>query len=473
MTGIPVLNEQYRIERMLSSGTYSKVYQAFDFVNKRDVIVKVFESQKIWKVIYEKRNHLMGIASNHMPKIYSVEVINGYNCIIEEYIKGEPLSLLIGSNKLTYRAFFALFLDLLDALQVLHRSQLIHGDIKPQNVIVDISENSITGYLIDVDSALINQTNDKAFFGTLYYAAPEQVIDNKLLYSSDIYSLGLLAYVTLEGGLPYKTNKAGILERMNKNCLPKLSSIQVESSKQTLEALLCDMTHVIAEQRPTIKAVKLRLLRLKENYFNERELDLLIRKESAQHVFNSDNSAVLSEKTMLGTYFISAFPPSYMVNEDYDGFQEREDNGHLKENAPYVRKEVQRTYQKHLLKEYEQLSKQAVISFWLWVTTFILGLGLIIFAVVLIMQGKYIEAVTSVVLEALVYFAQRLFAVREEYYRKQNDSKIKHLEVGDYYEYLMSILETTDEEYRRQKLDMVLESIKKQTERLGIGDSDT
>ena len=470
MLDLPILDGQYKIQKMLSSGTYSKVYLAYDFESKRDVVVKIFESEKVWREVYTRRKQLMSIKSAHTPEIYSVEVLGGNKCIVEEYIHGEPLASIISANKLTYRMFFKLFHDLLDALSVLHNMGLVHGDIKPQNVLVDITDDNVTGYLIDIDSAIINQTSERAFFGTLYYAAPEQVIDNKFLVSTDIYSLGLLVYVTLEGSLPYKQTKEGIGERINRNGLPPLSKMQFEVLKPDLWKLLCAMTDMNPFHRPPIGRIIRILKGLQTDHLNKNEMDLLIREESTTTDIPAGNSIygkTCSVEVLMGTYMVSIYPPSFMITHDEECIsdQKREADVPLKMTNAGVSTETQRTYQKHLLKEYEQLSKQAVISFWLWVTTFVLGLVLIIYAVVLISQGKYVEALISVVLEALVYFAQRLFAVREEYYRKQNDSKIKHLEVGDYYEYLMSILETTDEEYRKQKLDMVLESIKKQTER--------
>ena len=479
MLAVPILDKPYEIKRKLGSGTYSDVYLAYDFENKRDVVVKVFESEKVWREVYARRNQLMSIKSALTPEIYSVEVLAGYGCIIEEYICGESLTSLINANKLTYRMFFKLCFDLLDALSVLHNMRLVHGDIKPQNVIVDITDGGLTGYLIDIDSAVINQTCESAFFGTLYYAAPEQVIDNKFMFSTDIYSLGLLACVILEGRLPYEQTREGIGERINRNGIPPLSNMQSESLKDDLWKILCSMTDKVPARRPTIGDIKRKLKLLEFEHFNTNEMDLLIRKEPSTAEIPIAAASYWGKtcpaQAFLGTYMVSMYPLSFMVAHDAEHFskQEREVDEALKMMTPIVLKETQRTYQKHLLKEYEQLSKQAVISFWLWVTTFVMGLVLIIYAVCLIAQGKYVEALTSVVLEALVYFAQRLFAVREEYYRKQNDSKIKHLEVGDYYEYLMSILETTDEEYRKQKLDMVLESIKKQTERLSVTESDT
>lgn len=76
----------------------------------------------------------------------------------------------------------------------------------------------------------------------------------------------------------------------------------------------------------------------------------------------------------------------------------------------------------------------------------------------------YLEALTTVILEALVYFVQRIFAIREDYYRKQNSEKLKHLESRDYYDYIMEILNTTSNEFREKRIDTIIKSIQKQLE---------
>lgn len=63
------------------------------------------------------------------------------------------------------------------------------------------------------------------------------------------------------------------------------------------------------------------------------------------------------------------------------------------------------------------------------------------------------------ILESLIYLVQKLFSIREDYYREQNKQKIKHLENGDYYEYMLEILKNTREEFREERLIKIIDSI--------------
>ena len=80
---------------------------------------------------------------------------------------------------------------------------------------------------------------------------------------------------------------------------------------------------------------------------------------------------------------------------------------------------------------------------------------------ILIIKGQYIEALTTVVLESLVYAVQRLFAIREDHYRDLINMKIRHLEVGDYLDYAFEKMSYTDDiEIRNMGVSKIIDSIR-------------
>ena len=460
---MPQLNEQYQIVECISDGSYCTVYLGEDLVRKRDVLVKIFKSKKVWNAIYANRQHLLDLRSYHMPVVYDIDDINGNDCLIEQFIPGDSLASLIKSNKLTFRMFFSILRDLLDAVQTLHRTNLVYGDISPENVIVRIEGDDADGYLVDVDSAFINLADESAFFGTLSFSAPEQLVEGKALPKSDIYSLGLLTYYILEGCLPFAKNRDGIKDKVNGNISLALEQVNDIPIKREIEVLLNQMTSLSLFDRPDIKDIKEKIDDFREKNTMKDVLDLFIRKPMLSSGLETEQESFsFASQAVKRTFFVSNIINSTFATKDYRRkvhWWRKEKRDTKKDSFKQLTND--RIYQRYLLREYEQLSLQASISFWLWVTTFLLGLVLVVVAVCLIVQQKYVEAVTSVVLEALVYFAQRLFAVREDYYRKQNDNKLKHLEAGDYFEYYMSILDTTSKEYREKRIDLLWAAIER------------
>ena len=94
------------------------------------------------------------------------------------------------------------------------------------------------------------------------------------------------------------------------------------------------------------------------------------------------------------------------------------------------------TYRSKLMKEYDNILLQAKISFGLWVVSILICFAMVIVAMCLIIKGEYFQGIITAVLDAFVLAIQKLFNIREDHYRKMVEQKMKHLEDGDYLEYV-------------------------------------
>ena len=122
-----------------------------------------------------------------------------------EYVKGETLdSYLDRHGPLELNACFALFHQALDGIQHAHEAGVVHRDIKSSNLMLDP-----TGQLkwIDFGIALVQgrerMTREGGLMGTPEYMSPEQVHGEAGTIRSDVYSLGIVLYRMLTGGLPF------------------------------------------------------------------------------------------------------------------------------------------------------------------------------------------------------------------------------------------------------------------------------
>lgn len=425
-----ILSNRYQIKKEIPSGPNNYLYVAFDKVSLRSVIVKTFAQAMVWDSVLPNKQNLLSLNSPYIPKIIAVDVMDGENCLIEEYIEGISLKGFLSEHAITYQNFFDIFSNLLDALDAMHRCQLVHGDVKPQNIFVKQENGKTAGVLIDIDSAFMHDRR-RTFYGTLSYAAPEQLLENRYIAKTDIYSLGLVACYMIEGRLPFDGSREGLHRRMAGADAITLSSIQNDLVKMDLEILLNEMIDLEPSNRPSIANIQKRLQVIRNKVELLHQMDQAIR--TAGNMSNEDK---LIDQTQCVTVTLGGFQP-------------------VRDENPTSDLCLQGTYRSKLMEEYDNLSRQATITFKLWVATFVLGIGIITVTVVMICMGKYVEALMSAVLESLVFFAQKLFAIREDYYRKQNDSKLKHLETGDSYEYLMSTLKNMDSEYIKKKIDLI------------------
>lgn len=125
---------------------------------------------------------------NNLPLI--VEVNEDY--YVMEYIKGVTLAEFCKTNTISLSVAKKFVLQLLDAVEVLHKHNIVHRDINPDNII--ISDDG-TLKLIDFDIAreiVKNKSHDTQILGTVGYAAPEQFGFTQTDERSDIYAIGVL-----------------------------------------------------------------------------------------------------------------------------------------------------------------------------------------------------------------------------------------------------------------------------------------
>lgn len=147
---------------------------------------------------YEK---LREIRCPHIPEVYETARKGDEVLVLEEYIQGDSLRLLLEAGPLTRKQTKDIILQLCDALWVIHRLGLVHRDIKPENIILRGNE----AFLIDFDATRIHKPDKRAdtqVLGTIGYAAPEQFGFSQTDKRADIYSLGVLMNTMLTGKHP-------------------------------------------------------------------------------------------------------------------------------------------------------------------------------------------------------------------------------------------------------------------------------
>lgn len=179
----------------------------------REIVVIDFRGDKS---VYEI---LQGLFHPNLPRILSVSQ-NGENCrVIEEYINGTTVADFLNSGLYTEKGTRKIVKDVCSALDILHSKNIIHRDVKPENIMIDSLGNV---KLIDFDASRIYKnykSQDTSFVGTAGFAAPEQFGFNQTDPRSDIFSLGILMNVMLTGEHPSKKLYNGRLKTVIQKCI--------------------------------------------------------------------------------------------------------------------------------------------------------------------------------------------------------------------------------------------------------------
>lgn len=199
----------YRLAILAGKGTYGEVWNGFhkDKPNIKLAIKKLKCFNPLLKKIamhevYALKNFLCKEKNNHPNIVCFVDYVEDEtHCyIITEFVDGISLDSIPRPKEET---IVKIMIDILEALNDLHLHNIVHRDIKPNNIIVNF-EPELKATLIDFGLAcsLLNKENYKScdgISGTVNYMDPSIKITGKATSASDIYSLGVTIYNKLTG----------------------------------------------------------------------------------------------------------------------------------------------------------------------------------------------------------------------------------------------------------------------------------
>lgn len=239
------INDRYQIIRSIGEGGMANVYLAHDLILDRDVAVKILRGDLADDEKFVRRFQREAIAASSLShpnivEMYDVGEDDGKYYIVMEYVEGKTLKNLIKKRgALTLPEVIDIMQQLTSAIACAHDSNIIHRDIKPQNVL--IKEDGIVkitdfGIAMALNSNELTQTN--SVMGSVHYLPPEQANGKGATVKSDIYSLGIVMFELLTGTLPFRgENAVEIAIKQMKNQIPSVCSLN-ENIPQSVENII-------------------------------------------------------------------------------------------------------------------------------------------------------------------------------------------------------------------------------------------
>ena len=252
-------NGNFLLERELGKGGMGGVYMGRDKMLDRPVAVKVMlkeygiDAEFVERFKKEAQAAARLIHPN-IAQIYSYGIADGMPYIAMELVAGGSLDVIMRNSGGTsdIARIMKICEQVAQALRCAADQGLVHGDVKPENVLLDANGNA---KLVDFGLAAM-QNNTDEIWGTPYYIAPEKVRKEVVDYRADMYSLGGTVYHALCGIPPFDGEDASAVVRKRFDYLPRRpSEIRPELTPQ-IDALVMKMLAFDpADRYPTFEAL--------------------------------------------------------------------------------------------------------------------------------------------------------------------------------------------------------------------------
>ncbi len=209
----------YKILRELNASSRSQVYLAEDTLSEkikgkfRKVVIKTpsvnYEDDPSYIDLFLHEEWVAKrLSSPHLIKVCGIDRKRSFLYTVVEYVQGQSLKQWMSDNpKPTLTQVRGTIDQIARGLRAMHRLEMIHQDLKPDNILLD-QDNTLK--IIDFGSTKIaglaeikSVVEHNQIVGTANYSAPEYFKGESGTNRSDIYSLGVIAYEMLTGKLPY------------------------------------------------------------------------------------------------------------------------------------------------------------------------------------------------------------------------------------------------------------------------------
>ncbi|MCF7792469.1 MAG: protein kinase [Candidatus Cloacimonetes bacterium] len=221
-----IIDSRYKVIKKLGAGLWATVYKVEDLRDNEIYALKLFQmldSESLYeKFSAENMHHITKIQHPNLIHVSNFGNFGKHVYYLSEYFKGKTLT-SFKFKKTNLDLLYDIIVQICYALSSLHSQNIIHHDLKPENVVYRIKNNRPVLKVMDYGFTKIDVERGSQKVGkVLPYIAPEVYLGKDAVTQSDFYSLGAILYKMTTGTLPYTVEQiSAIMAGDQHNLFPK------------------------------------------------------------------------------------------------------------------------------------------------------------------------------------------------------------------------------------------------------------
>jgi serine/threonine-protein kinase len=236
-----VYGNRYRLVDRIAIGGMGEVWRAHDEVILRDVAIKILKPEFMGDPGFLERfrveaRHAARVDHVGIADVYDYGEGSGSAYLVMEIVSGDSLARIIEKRiKLSEIEVLSIVEQTAKALHAAHEDGLVHRDIKPGNLLITpAGKVKITDFGIARVADQVALTATGQVMGTVQYLSPEQATGKQATPSTDIYSLGIVAYEALTGRRPFTGESQMVIAMAQINDKPPAMGDDIDKRVQEL-----------------------------------------------------------------------------------------------------------------------------------------------------------------------------------------------------------------------------------------------
>ncbi len=253
-----IAGDRYVVKRWLGEGAYKRVYLAHDQVLGRDVALALLKMDVLemdaasWMQREARTVAQLGEHPNIVP-VYDVGEAGGQLYVTSQFLPGGSVAELLaqsGGAPLPLEQALRIGQDVCAALELAHANGILHGDLRPRNVLLTSSQTAkLCDFSVERPLGHPGAADREPAAGTAAYLPPEHYTGQELDARSDLYGFGVMLYEMLTGRLPFTGADASSVIAQHIYNPPPLPTI----SNPALPAALSDLTLALLAKDPAAR----------------------------------------------------------------------------------------------------------------------------------------------------------------------------------------------------------------------------